>query len=159
MLYDKYTQLSAMLTLCSLLAACQLETSVVRMAEVLRHENGLIVSRPIGYDAQRTEIGYTMTRSGEFRSPLTFRIEILANGKQPDVPPSWFGLFGFRYRIRHYDGGSGGSEYTLTAMHPLQQCWIVLTANQQAADSQPSFLEAWAVLDYASVGKTLKCLD
>jgi hypothetical protein len=142
---------------CFFLAACQLETSTVKMAEVLRHENGLIVNRPEGYIAEKTETGFAMAQSEELRSPLTLHIDVFPNGKRPNVAPSWFGLFGFRYRVDKSEGGSGGAFYQLTAVHPLQQCWLVLSAQQQSENEPPSFLEAWAVLDNASVGKNLTC--
>jgi hypothetical protein len=142
---------------CLLAAACQLETSTVKMVEVLRHEKGLIINRPAGYVAQKTETGFAMAQSDNLRSPLTFHIGVFANGKQPNVAQSWFGLFGFRYRVDKTEGGSGGENYELTAMHPLQHCWLVLSAQQQSENSPPNFLEAWAVLDNASAGQTLTC--
>jgi hypothetical protein len=142
---------------CLLAAACQLETSTVKMVEVLRHEKGLIINRPAGYVAQKTETGFAMAQSENVRSPLTFQIDVFPNGKQPNVAPSWFGFFGFRYRVDKTESGSGGETYELTAMHLLQHCWLVLSAQQQSENSQPTFLEAWAVLDNASAGQNLTC--
>jgi hypothetical protein len=138
-------------------AACQLETASVEMVEVLRHENGLIVNRPGGFAAQRTATGFTMTKAEAVRSPMTLQIIVVAKGQQPNVAPAWFGLFGVRYRINKSEGGSGGETFILTAMYPLQQCWLVLSASQQAEVVQPTFLEAWAVLDHASAGQELRC--
>lgn len=98
-----------------------------------------------------------MAQSEEMRSPLILHIDVFPDGKQPNVAPSWFGLFGFRYRVDKSEGGSAGETYNLTAMHPLQHCWLVLTAQQQSENSQPTFLEAWAVLDNASAGQNLTC--
>jgi hypothetical protein len=143
--------------MCLAVAACQLETSKVEMGEVLRHQNGLIVNRPKGFDVQETATGFAMTQSGTLRNPLTLQIGAVAEGQQPSVAPSWFGLLGFRYRIDKSEGGSGGETFTLTAMYPLRHCWLLLSASQQAEVVQPTFLEAWAVLDNASAGKELRC--
>ncbi len=139
------------------LAACQLETSTVEMVEVLHHENGLIVKRPQGFTVQKSEVGFVMTTEEEVRRPMNFHIGIMPEGQQPQVAPSWFGLFGYRYRLVESEGGSGGGTYSLTAMHQLKNCWVVLGASQQAEYGAPSFLEAWAVLDNASAANDLKC--
>jgi hypothetical protein len=131
------------------------------MAEVLRHENGLIVKRPEKLTAEKTINGFAMTTTESVRSPLTIYIGVLPNGQQPDISQSWFGLFGYRYRVTEIEGGSigsGGAEYKFAAMQALQNCWLVLSATQQAEYGEPSFLEAWAVLDNASASANpLKC--
>jgi hypothetical protein len=142
---------------CLVLAACQRDISSIEMVEVLQHENGLIVNRPKGLVAQKTQTGFTMTDAASVRNPLTITIGIYPLSKDANLAPSWFGLFGSRYRVRKSEGGSGGEDYRLTATASLQECWLVISANQQAEFGEPNFLEAWAILDTASAGPKLTC--
>lgn len=119
------------------------------VAEALQHECGLQTVRPQGFRASPTETGFQLDQEGQRRTPI--RITIGCADTEPSIKAEpkerWLSGAKVKYLIEELGGGSGGTEYLLTAVKQAPSGWIVMTQLVQIEFFWPDFSLGWAVLD------------
>ncbi|HBP5360995.1 TPA: hypothetical protein L6B08_05030 [Pseudomonas aeruginosa] len=138
----------ALLIASLVLPACTVESGI-EFDKPLVHPNGLVVERPVGFDARRTTDGFRFDEGGDLRNPR--RLEL---GREDTAPRAGLASRRLdsgeaRYAIEEDAGGSAGSEYHLWAAKPAGGQWIVVSASEQSEDGEPAFALAWALLERA----------
>jgi hypothetical protein len=114
----------------------------------VNHPNGLVVSRPIGFDEQLTSNGFRFDESGLLRTPWRLSVERWDIAPEAGLPQKRLGDAKAYYRISESDGGSGGSEFELWAAKPDGAHWIVVIGKVQG-EGEPSYKLAWELLKRA----------
>ena len=135
------------------LVGCKPSDQITLGADVA-HANGLLAAAPEGWEVQATTSGFVFAEPGDLRSPGAIRLDLVS--EPPDLAGlhrrGW-GVWGserVNYQVREDDGGSGGTEYELTAVRALSGRHLVLTATDQS-EGAPGFSAAWATLEHAVV--------
>lgn len=122
------------------LLACTAESGV-DFDKTLTHPNGLVVERPVGFDARRSAEGFRFDEGGKLRNPRQLEVQRQDAPPSPDLASRRLGDGEARYKVEEDDGGSAGSEYRLWAAKPAGARWIVISASEQSEDGEPTF--AW----------------
>ncbi|MEF2223672.1 T6SS effector muramidase immunity protein Tsi3 [Pseudomonas aeruginosa] len=130
------------------LLACTAESGV-DFDKILTHPNGLVVERPVGFDARRSAEGFRFDEGGKLRNPRQLEVQRQDAPPPPDLASRRLGDGEARYKVEEDDGGSAGSEYRLWAAKPAGARWIVVSASEQSEDGEPTFALAWALLERA----------
>jgi hypothetical protein len=124
----------------------------VGFGEELRHPNGLRTAVPQGYKVE------TSSSDGFRFGPVKAQrmidgIDVRRVSAMPILKPSGQGVLttGERYMIEDMGGGSGGTEYQLTAWKEAGDAWIVVVAIEQTEFGEPSFNAGWAVLERSTL--------
>lgn len=137
----------------ALVVSCKPSDQVALGADIA-HANGLVAAPPQGWEVQATASGFVFTEASDLRSPGAIRLDLVS--EPPDLASlrrrGW-GVWGdgqVRYRVREGGGGSGGTEYELTAVRALSGYHLVLTAIEQS-EVGPGFGAAWATLEHAAI--------
>ena len=130
------------------LLACTAESGV-DFDKTLTHPNGLVVERPVGFDARRSAEGFRFDEGGKLRNPRQLEVQRRDAPPPPDLASRRLGDGEARYKVEEDDGGSAGSEYRLWAAKPAGARWIVVSASEQSEDGEPTFALAWALLERA----------
>lgn len=130
------------------LLACTAESGV-DFDKTLTHPNGLVVERPVGFDARRSAEGFRFDEGGKLRNPRQLEVQRQDAPPPPDLASRRLGDGEARYKVEEDDGGSAGSEYRLWAAKPAGARWIVVSASEQSEDGEPTFALAWALLERA----------
>jgi hypothetical protein len=147
--------LPAMLILAWLWANGAFTQTSVAFSEELRHPNGLRTAVPGGYKLEaRTPDGFRFGLVKPQR--LIDWIEVRRAVSRPVLAPSGLEVLTRRetYMIEDMGGGSGGTEYQLTAWTETPGGWVLVVAVQQSEFMTPRFDAGWAVLE-RSVLETL----
>jgi hypothetical protein len=141
-----------------LLTACQLDIHQVKMGEVQRHKNGLLMPLPEDFIATPTSDGFAVKPTAQLRSPLEFHVRLTREPLPSNISRKYLGLFGPYERVKTDDPvGSSGAEHSLQSWRQVGKCWIVLTASQMSEDATPDFLEARAAAEQSSPTETSDC--
>ncbi|HDP4847304.1 TPA: hypothetical protein P6R15_004468 [Pseudomonas aeruginosa] len=130
------------------LLACTAESGV-DFDKTLTHPNGLVVERPVGFDARRSAEGFRFDEGGKLRNPRQLEVQRRDAPPPPDLASRRLGDGEARYKVEEDDGGSAGSEYRLWTAKPAGARWIVVSASEQSEDGEPTFALAWALLERA----------
>jgi hypothetical protein len=136
--------------------ACQ-ERKTLETAQdaQLDHPNGLQLSRPPGFQDIQTEHGFTLSESGDIRTPRKIEIELVNDQpvmQQPRQRALPAGAVA-RFSIREVGVGSAGPEYELRASEEVGDRWIVVIASAQSERGEPDFALAWQVLESARLSR------
>lgn len=132
------------------LTACDGEKNTVTFDKELRHDNGLMVLRPAGFDDGKTETGFVLSEIGGRRTPRTITVE--RADARPDFTDAEERTLGgqiARYTITDLGAASGGTEYELKASKPSGNGFIVISEISQVEGDAPEFAIGWAVLENA----------
>ncbi len=135
------------------LAACdETEDEGVFFDKEIKLKSGLVVSRPEGFDDRLEDGRIVLTETGDIRSPRIIAVALSKTApalKDPDTRA----LAGatVRYKVSEEGTGSGGTEYQMQAVRPVDDRFLVLTAFVQAEIGPPDFAIAWTVLEHAEV--------
>jgi hypothetical protein len=141
-----------------LLTACQPDIDQVKLGEVQRHKNGLLMPLPNGFVATPTPYGFKASPTTQLRSPLEFHVRLTRGPLPSDISRKYFGLFGpYEHVVSGEATGSSGAETSLQFWRQVGNCWIVLTARQMSEHTTPSFLEARAAAEKSSAAATSGC--
>ena len=92
------------------LLACTAESGV-DFDKTLTHPNGLVVERPVGFDARRSAEGFRFDEGGKLRNPRQLEVQRRDAPPPPDLASRRLGDGEARYKVEEDDGGSAGSEY------------------------------------------------
>ncbi len=145
----------ALLSACALLLACFEDTPDAGSKATATHQNGLRIVAPVRYAITETADGFQLRPATARREVHETVIEVL------DTPPTATGDIRTKrtdagkaaYTIQALNGGSGGTEYALTAWRPMGKRWAVMTAVQQREWGKPGFVEAWNMFETATLSK------
>ena len=96
------------------LLACTAESGV-DFDKTLTHPNGLVVERPVGFDARRSAEGFRFDEGGKLRNPRQLEVQRRDAPPPTDLASRRLGDGEARYKVEEDDGGSAGSEYRLWA--------------------------------------------
>lgn len=136
--------------ICFWLTACQDGSNVsVAFDKDLSHKTGLALSRPAGFAETALDNGFSFSETGDVRSPRTIKVSVadaqpvLAQAQERELADATTAIFA----VRELGGGSGGTEYELTAAKPSDESWIVAVAIEQSELGAPSFETAWKLLE------------
>ena len=122
------------------------------------HRNGLRIVASVDYTITETTDGFQLR-------PVTARREVDETVIEVhDAPPTASGDIQTKrteagkvaYTVQALNGGSGGTEYALTAWRPMGERWIVMTAVQQREWGKPGFVEVWNMFETATLSKSKK---
>lgn len=142
----------ALLVLAALWVSGPPRTHAVPFGEELRHSNGLRTAVPSGYklDAQMPE-GFSFDRAKPQR--LVDHIQVWRSASRPELKASGLQVLtkSATYMVEDVGGGSGGTEYQLTAFREVPGGWIVVVAVQQSEFLTPRFEAGWAVLERSTI--------
>ena len=141
-----------MLFLACGLTACGGEEKFVTFDKELQHENGLRVSRPVGFDDQKTESGFVFSEIGGRRTPRTLSVE--KADSRPDLIGAKERTLGntiAHFTVTDLGSGSGGTEYELKASKASGSSWVVISEISQIEGDAPEFTIGWAVLENAQL--------
>lgn len=134
--------------ICFWLTACQDGPNVsVVFDKHLTHKNGLALSRPAGFAETALDNGFSFSETGDLRSPRTIKVSVAdvrpALAQKRELADATTAIFA----VRELGGGSGGTEYELTAAKPSGESWIVAVAIEQSELGVPAFEIAWTLLE------------
>lgn len=136
-------------------AACNASRAQPANTGEMRHPNGLRSISPKGFTPERIPEGFEFAEQGNLR--VVKRIMIVRNSRKPSAPTDQSNIVssGRHYVVQNIGGGSGGTEYRLTAWKQALGGWIVLTAYDQVELFEPDFSVAWGVLKQATLVERL----
>jgi hypothetical protein len=123
--------------LCGFFGTCESEVPVQKpqFGPQLVHENGLLVIPPLGYDAEKIEMGFRLTEHGKLRTPMQMEILLVTD-------PASAGFSGTSEK----EGGSGGPTFVYRNSKQAGKCWIAIVADKQDEYGEPLFIDAVDVL-------------
>jgi hypothetical protein len=120
----------------------------IAFGEELRHPNGLRTAVPQDYKvAAQIPHGFRFDHARQQR--LVYTMAVLRAAAMPVLTSRGREVVssGRRYMIEDMGGGSGGTEYQLTAWKEAEGGWLVVVAIEQTEFGRPPFDAAWAVLE------------
>jgi hypothetical protein len=136
--------------LIAVLWGCGDQSGNVVLGDQMEHETGLRAAAPEGFTVKTLPDGFRFDEAG--RPRYARRIELRMAEHAPELEaPKRRTLAGMPvdFRIDTLAGGSGGTEYRLTAVRPDGDQFLILTAYDQSERGTPDFADAWAVLESA----------
>ena len=138
------------LLLAATLCACK-AASPVSLGPDMVHTNGLVAACPEGFEADVTEGGFVFAEAGSLRAPREIRLALVPHPVDL-VSPRGRIVADERvpFVVHGGEGGSGGGEYELIAVRPMEAGYLVMTAFEQS-ETVPSFDAAWATLEHATL--------
>ena len=148
----------ALLFACAMLLACFEDTPDAGAMATATHHNGLRIVAPVRYTITETADGFMFQPNPNGRAVQETVIEVL------DTPPTATGEIQTKrigvgkaaYTVQALNGGSGGTEYALTAWRPMGKRWIVMKARQQREWGKPGFDEDWQLFETTTLSKSKK---
>ena len=143
---------------CAMLVGCFENAQDTGAMATATHRNGLRIVASVSYTITETADGFELRPATARREVDETVIEV------HDRPPAATGDIQTKrteagkvaYTVQALNGGSGGTEYALTAWRPMGERWIVLTAVQQREWGKPGFVEVWNMLETATLSKSKK---
>jgi hypothetical protein len=122
----------------------------IRFGEVLRHANGLRTAAPEGYSMDERPEGFFFRLAASTRAMNW--IAVARSATLPQLTPADEVIArGKNHVIEAGGGGSGGTEYQLSAWKASGGAFIVVTAVEQRELGTPTFDAAWAVFERSTL--------
>lgn len=142
---------AAVLVSLSLLVACDQRSVPVQIAEVVRHESGILAPRPQGLSLDPDPRVLRFIDAASVRQPLTVEVRPTTEGPPKSAETRSLGGTDMPFELTELGTYSGGTEYRLRVWRKTDAGWIEVTAQQQSDATPPDFAAAWAVLEGAQL--------
>jgi hypothetical protein len=122
----------------------------IRFGKELRHANGLRTAMPEGYKMDESPEGFTFRLTASTRAMNW--IAVARSAALPRVTPVDEVIArGENHLIEAGGGGSGGTEYLLSAWKASGGAFILVTAVEQMELGTPTFDAGWSVLERSTL--------
>ena len=126
---------------------------LIKTVKEIRHENGLVVGLPEGFEAKRTGEGFAVepeaSRNLQLRDPIVAYVSLVKGGapEESSLRARSVGGKEVRYRVaKEENPGSGGDIYGLGVVERVPGGHIKYSQGKQSEDGEPDFALLWTLV-------------